>query len=120
MSSLIWARATDLEHGQFATFARSGMERSCLLTESPKRRRTDWGQYGHATARNVSIKRISQDDLLNLSGLFITKLSLAAEDSAMERDNMRTPLSRRPDLALRTAESNIGGCSGSYALRQRG
>ena len=67
---LILTRATDLEHGQFAAFARSGMERDSVIDGKPQKRGANRRQDRYAAARNVSIKRINQDDFLNLSDLF--------------------------------------------------
>jgi hypothetical protein len=85
--------ATDFEHGQLAPFARSGAERNSLIDRKAQKRRADRRQHGHAPACDIGIKRINQNDLLNLSGLFIPKFDLAAETN-----NVRTQFFCREDM----------------------
>ena len=71
--------ATDFEHGQLAPFARSGTERNGLIDRKSKKRRTDRRQHRHAPVCDIGIKRINQNDLLTLSGLFVSKFDFAAD-----------------------------------------
>src|SRR3954462_13202713 len=85
--------ATDLEHRQLALFAGPGVERNSLVDRKSEKCGADRGQDGHAPARNVGIKRINQDDFLDLSGLFVPKFDLAAQI-----DDVRTQFFRRQDV----------------------
>ena len=77
--------ATDFQHGQLAPFARSGTERNSLIDRKSKKRRADRRQHGHAPVCDIGIKRVNQNDLLTLSGLFVSKFDFAADT-----DDIRT------------------------------
>ena len=114
-ASNVWLDgATDLEHGQFAPFAGSGVERNSLIDRKPEKRSADRRQNGHAPACDVGIKRINQNDLLNLSGLFVPKFDLAAET-----DDVRTQFFRRKDMRAIEFLSKIFAYFHHWPARQR-
>ncbi|MGY4402245.1 hypothetical protein ACVIYL_003048 [Bradyrhizobium sp. USDA 3315] len=91
--------APHLEHGQFTPLAGPRVERNGLIDRKSEKRGADRRQHGDAPTRDVCIKRINQNDLLSLSGLFVPtwlpRLTMSGRSFSAGRTCARSSSSRR-------------------------